>query len=385
MKYKVNADLSLRVRSKLSTTGGEILGQLPNGAVIDATVTGAWGMYDIAQTVNGIDVGKRVGFSSAAYLAPVAPPPVVVPPVTTGRTYILGAHCRDDGGAAEKAVAAGVKLLVCMNGMGKVFVRNLAAAHPDVTIIYRRFLNGALPSPQTMVNSLEVAADDPPNLLYMGINEADGDAGSLTIKTHAEWDTQVATLHNSIRGAAGRGKYLAWSAGHGNPPALDSSPQIQDEMRRYYAPGYNAGLYGMDMHDYTRGRRFPTHPPVGAGIVFSIYYERRWTLFFTHCGFNPKVKNMWSTETGVEAGQGGFAWAGYNEQQFEEWCQWICAEQSTGLPAAGTYDKLGPVVYESPYRGGAIFQIANPGDSGDRWAGYCVQKFLPIIAKYSRG
>jgi hypothetical protein len=92
---------------------------------------------------------------------------------------------------------------------------------------------------------------------------------------------------------------------------------------------------------------------------------------------------MWSTETGVEAGHGGFAWAGYSEQQFDEWCEWICSAQSAGLPAAGTFDGQGPAVYESPYRGGAVFNIGNPGNEG-QWAGYYVRNRLNIIAKWSK-
>jgi hypothetical protein len=139
-------------------------------------------------------------------------------------------------------------------------------------------------------------------------------------------------------------------------------------MRQGYAASYNAGLLGFDLHNYSYQRRRTNHPPADARIVGPEWFERRADWFFTRCGFDPRVRRIIASETGVEAGHGGFNWANYTDQQYREWQSDVLAIMRAPLIVGG-------VSYPSPYEFATVFQFGANGN----WQGYDVRRYLPVM------
>jgi hypothetical protein len=135
--------------------------------------------------------------------------------------------------------------------------------------------------------------------------------------------------------------------------------EIIDVFKRRVAGLYNtdAGIY-IGFHLYTRK----------IGQDFDVWYARRWARLFEACGFDPALRKVLCSETGVdEGGVGGFPAHGYSPDQFAQWCRdWLACEAQ---PCAGQPSQI---------LGGALFQVGN--SSG--WAGYNVEGYMPKMAEF---
>ena len=270
--------------------------------------------------------------------------------------YKLGVNCVDDydvRSGANYAASLGAPVVVVY--ISKSAAVELKQRYPNTIVVYRPFLNDVGNNVGELIKRYELAPSDPP-LLYLGHNENEIgiDLSPDGVRARAAFDAQAAQL---LKDRQPNAIYLAGSFAHGTPDF--TNPDVCRAIREAYAPAYNSGLLWLDMHNYTLGRRFPTHPPSGAGIVDAIWYERRWQWLFTNCGFSPTVRHIVASETGVEAGSGGFVWAGYTEAQLTDWLIDHRRTQLTPLVVNGR-------TYPSPFRFGALFQFGVNG----RWKNY---------------
>ncbi len=314
-------------------------------------------------------VGGKPYFSHPDYFTTVKPAPVPSP-----TKPLLGVHIKGAHHLGVPLAADGCPMVLVMGG--HTFAHQLAIGNPKMKVIYRAYIGSARLSADQMLTAMEVNKDDPGNLLYVGYNESDSIGTSIgELETRSHMDIELA---HKIKEKGSRATYLAGSFGHGNPPLLETQA-VQDAMRKFYAPSYNAGLFGFDMHNYTRGKRRLAHPPERGQhadwIVDPIWFERRWEFFFTKCGFDPTVRACYSTETGVEAGAGGFQWAGYSVQEFKEWCSDYQAIQSKPLVVDGQS-------YPSPFVGSVIFQAGDHNFNNGGWGGYDIEALLPALKEF---
>ena len=275
--------------------------------------------------------------------------------------YKLGVNCVDDydvRSGANYAATLGAPVIVVY--ISKSAAVELKQRYPRTMVVYRPFLNDVGNNLAELIKRLELSPGDPA-MFYLGHNENEIgiDLSPDGIRARAAFDIQVA---QHLKDRQPNSIYLAGSFAHGTPDF--TNPEVCRAIKESYAPAYNRGLLWMDLHNYTLGRRFPTHPPAGAGIVDTIWYERRWQWLFTNCGFDPTVRHIVASETGVEAGSGGFASAGYSEAQLTDWLIDYRRTQLTPLMVNGR-------AYPSPFRFGALFQFGN----NSRWHGYDLRSF----------
>lgn len=314
------------------------------GTLIEATeIAGGWLKYSV-------DVYSRKEWFNEKVDTP--------PPVSGRKPPMLGVHVRHHTVNADWALSQGCPFVVVLGD--KLGAVQMAQKYPGKKVCYRSWFGNARLTPAEMIQTLGVAKQDPP-MLFVGYNEYDSIGGSAEdLKTHALFDIEVAKRIKDINPGS---LYLAATFPHGNPDI--TKPEICDVLRQYYAPGYNSGLFGADLHNYSKlelqkdRNQKPAEPDV--------WLLRRWEWFFTKCGFDPKVRNIWSTETGVEAGAGGFRWAenyGWGDKELLDWCKLHQRENGRDLIING-------ISYPSPYQGGAIFQMGLPDERGSgSWEGY---------------
>ena len=352
----VTASAGLNLRAGPSTSAA-ILGVLPQGTRVDVeAVEGDWTAIAVHNAA-GARLGRAwvasawVSAGEVPAATPAAPPtataaPPTPAPAATFQRSMIGVHLIGNRGAAQPAYDAGARLFVFLGN--KLEAVQFRMSHPDAVVVYRHWINTAWPSPEDMVRALAPNASDPP-IIFVGLNEFDqAGGGALEIRARAAWDGEVARRIKAIQPNA---EYLCGSFSHGTPDI--TSPEIMRAIRDYYAPLYNSGVCGFDLHNYTRG---------WIGQISPHWFERRWEALFTVGGFNPRVRNIWATETGVEAGQGGFAWGmGAGVLPSDAVWQWLSYNdrvQRAPLVVDG-------VSYTSPFRGAAIFTYEGGG-----WAGY---------------
>jgi hypothetical protein len=131
----------------------------------------------------------------------------------------------------------------------------------------------------------------------------------------------------------------------------------------------------MDLHNYSKSN--PKNPK-DYRYYAPIWFERRWEFLFTKCGFNPAVRGIVSSEAGIEAGAGGFKWAGFTAQEFEEWCRYYATLQTTPLIIQGT-------PYPSPFIASTLFQWGDTNSGSGGWAGYSLDDYVPSLEKFWSG
>jgi hypothetical protein len=222
----------------------------------------------------------------------------------------------------------------------------------------RHYWANAFPSVDAAIAAMGGCTN--PGLVYTGLNEADtlGQDGN-DLRRRAAFDIGMAQAIKQISGAT----YAIGSFSVGTPDF--TSQDTCNIMRTLYAPLYNNGLLKVDMHLYS--------PNMGHIYDDSalIWYERRWEFLFTSCGFDPTVRGIYCSETGVdEGGLGGFAGHGTSQADFAKWCQRFIAIQKRALVVGGTS-------YTSPFVGGAIFQLGGNGDS--RWNAYEISGYVETL------
>jgi hypothetical protein len=313
-------------------------------------------MLGLAPVLDAGALHRRI-FLPAVHGRGVIPEPAGLP-----SGYRIGVHCIGDFDArtgANHAAAQGAPVVMVLGS--KPSAVELKRRYPGTLVVFRALLPNFLITVDQMMSLLNVRADDP-QMFYVGLNEGDQnvDTSPAAIHTRAAFDRAVAAR---VRAANPSAVYIAGSYAHGEPRFADDA--VAAAFREAYAPGYNAGEYWFDLHNYTLGRRFASHPPANAPINDPANYERLWEQLFVRCGFDPALRHIVATETGVEAGSGGFPWAGYSAGQFAEWM----AEHRRIQTAPLAFPQGS---FPSPFRWCTIFQYGN--DSA--WSVYNVNGFL---------
>jgi hypothetical protein len=353
----VTADL-LNVRNKpgLDST---VIGMVPGGARIEVqSVENGWAA--VALQAGGVTLqtsrGQVVtGFCATDWLDLGG----VGIPVSPDTRFKLGVNSLTHGREAAQEASAGCKFFLCANDF--TGGHEIKQAHPDAVVMVRRFLDhNVVPSVDQIIHGLEGASYK--DLIYTGLNEADqlGPDGN-DLRRRAQLDLEVAQRIRQISGAM----YAAGTFSMGTPDFTnDETCAI---IREFYAPAYNRGEIALDMHLYSPNPQHIDQPGEHK------WFERRWEFLFIKCGFDPKVRAIYSSECGLdEGGVGGFKAHAYNSEQFEDWCRKYIALQSAPLVIDG-------VSYPSPIIGGAIFQLGSKDDS--RWDGYDITNYLPALRR----
>lgn len=386
-RRRINTDAGyLRVRRTPALEPGNILGVLRNGADVEVLgVEGAWAR--ILLSAGGAPIQAEdatvpvVCYMSAQYLdlsqvggatlSPVTsgPPVVTVPPVQPADHGVhapqvggnqlprLGLHTLGNGGLAREEADNGCKFFCMMDSFSDA--SQLVAKHPDAIVMARRYVGTKIPSTDDMIGQLEGASNRA--LVYIGLNEADpAGAESSNIPARAGFDKALATRIKQVSGAT----YVGGTFSMGTPDFTSNDVCLL--MKEHYAPLYNNGLMAFDMHNYS-----PKIEHIDRDDDL-IWYERRYEFLFTHCGFDPRIRAIYSSETGVdEGGVGGIPAHNYTSAQFEHWCNRWIEIHSRPIIVNG-------VSYPSPYVGGAIFQYG----SYSGWWGYDVKNYMNVLRKF---
>jgi hypothetical protein len=364
------------------------LGLMPYGTPLRVTSTDAlgWHKIDLATNVtvsakmNGTDLLQynpqspvSYGYCSAYYTEPWAPPP---PPPTTRNPYRIGVHVIGNMRAAETALAAGAQVIFGMHDHLKM--HQLALANPTKIFIYRGYIpGGQRPTPRDVFNQLQVGPDNPPNLWYVGTNENDhfGDDPEA-LRGRVIWDKDLFNMLKDVRSDI---RYFGGSFGHGCPPGIEDPNGPVTAALMGYADLWNRGM-GIDLHNYTKGKRFADDPVSDSPIHDPIWYERRSDFWFRNGILDPrKGGGFIHGETGVEANHGGYQWAGYNQQQFGRHIRTL-SDLGRGQivipsgPYAGTWPSVDVA--------GAIYQMGDTNTGPGGWGGYNVENMLPELRTF---
>ena len=355
MKAIVRNDFGyLRVRATPSKEA-VILGVVQGGLTVEViSVTDNWAMVPLGaggapMTIEETDQ-PTVGYMWAPMLdfSPQTPTPAA-------SKIMLGVHSMTNGRGVDEA-NKGCRFVMSMNNLG--VAEQIKSSHPDAVVMVRRYFGNNVPPVNDAIRALGGARN--PGLVYTGLNESDaiGQDGDA-LRRRAQFDVEMARAVKQASGAT----YAAGSFSMGTPDF--TSPKTNEIIRTLYAPHYNSGLLKMDMHLYSPNMG---HINDANGVC---WYERRWEFLFTKCGFNPTVKGIYCSETGVdEFGRGGFPGHGTNQADFLNWCKKFIAVQQKPLVVNGTS-------YSSPFIGAAIFQLGGNGDP--RWDSYEINSYLPTL------
>jgi hypothetical protein len=363
---------SLRVRSSPSTLTGKVIASLPAGfkvrgkrVVSGAAVGGqtGWLEIDCENFVGESSYSKSLGYVSLYFLkkdtAEVTPPEE-----QANKIYRIGynAIAGDGHQLAVEEAGKGCRYFVILNS--NTLAYNIAKQYPDATVMVRKYTTAGHLSLRQMLDLLEVGANSQllPNMVYIGYNEADTMAqDGPDLAERLKLDLETAAYIRS-RG----GFYAAGSFSMGTPEFL--SDQVCKTIKDVISPAYNRGEIGFDMHLYSPN---PDHIKDPAAHT---WYETRWKFLFEKCGFDPRVRNIFCSETGLdEGGVGGFPAHSYSEQQIKEWIALNIQAQTAPIIVNGKQ-------YESPVRGQAIFAVGDNGDA--RWKGYNVTQYIPTIREF---
>lgn len=365
-KYRVVASGGLRARFN-PRVDAPILGVAPEGALIDvASISGEWasvplvaGSVTLIPSAKATDSGAcylRVRDGSDVYLAPaLVPVPQPQPArVPVHPKYQLGVNVLQSAELAEEAFQRGCRAALVMNN--QLAACNLARAYPDGWVMVREYHSAKL-EPQRMVDMLGLRGA-PPNLIFTGANESDTYAYGTPdeIKERFNFDRVWAQIIHQRNPAA---KCAIGTFSHGCPDF--TREDIRAALRDTYVSYANANRdwVFLDFHLYTKGKRFPNHPPADAPIIAPEWFEMRYEKAYTDCGLDTRALCV-SGEHGVEAGAGGFAWAGYSVDQFREWATWwMSAQRATAHPVLIA----------------TLFTLSNHAG----WKGYYVQNYLDVL------
>jgi hypothetical protein len=363
MKASVTAD-QLNVRSGPSLDN-PVIGLLKGGDQVEVlSVSNGWAALPLNAGGAPIMLASQpvVAYVSADFLnmgqdganqaPPAATPPIETPPAPTTPpvvtpaptdTYKLGLNTLTRGERARQEAEHGCRYFLCMNDF--TGAAQLKRAFPDAIVMVRRFFeHGWLPSADQIMNGLEGAIHK--DLIYIGLNEADqiGQDGNA-LRTRAQLDLEVARRIRQGSGAT----YAAGTFSMGCPDFTNN--ETCEIIREHYAPAYNAGLIAIDMHLYTPNPQHINQPGEWK------WFERRWEFLFTRCGFDPKIRAIYCSETGLdEGGVGGFKAHNYTQEQFRDWCEKYIALQNAPLVVDGNDDR--------------------------RWDGYDMENYLPTLRNF---
>lgn len=407
---KVNAtvlvDVRLRTGPEVSDATWTNLGLLAGNKISGELVAGGFVKYkdDRYAIYDRNKVKQEFGYVVSEYggikylnVTPITDPPIPQPSGFKLGVSVLGAHH-----LLEPAYASGIRSFLIMDGV--VAAVNFKRAHPDAIVMYRRFLPQGSGIPSASAFSAEAGMGN--GIVFVSpLNECDNWCyGTVAeIEARAKFDTELARMCK----ASGT-IYASGGFSMGTPDF--TKPEICEAMRKFYAPGYNSGLFAMNMHTYSptmgwiygeskrsvdnvkvfaindgngavamivgrkstvatlrlnEGKRGVMADPIGQRI----WFERRWEFLFDSCGFDksPNLLGIYSDETGIdEGGVGGFPAHGAGDAEIERWGREYVALSKLALNG-------GPSVM----RAATIFQ------AGDRakWSGYNVEGNFGAIAR----
>jgi hypothetical protein len=358
-----------RAPSTASATATGYLLQPGQEFDVAGMVTGAdgmqWGRTSV--TIGGVRVTD--GYLRAdgwRWVSTTTPPQPVAPaPQPGGWThakYLLGVSCLNDGDAGMDALARGCRSVLFMdNLMGAAAA---ARQYPDAKIMARFWFQSA-PDPAWLADHAGAGlANVPGNMWTTCANEGDwigyGNADELRRRFDYERTfAQAMWAKNPSR------KIVIGEFSHGTPD-ITNPDIVRAYKETYYAfAAQNAGRVQVGWHLYTKGKRFADAPPADAPVIAPEWFEGRDASFWQAGGGSKSVVHTCG-ETGVEAGAGGFPWAGYSDDQFARWCSWWLG-----------YRRSLPVVMD----GVCLFQIgAHQG-----WRGYDVRRYVGILTDFWQG
>jgi hypothetical protein len=293
-----------------------------------------------------------------------APRPSPAPAPTPAVQFAMGINALQNTSLALEEARRGCKYFLIMDDFGGA--ANLKRAHPQATVMVRRYFpQNFFLSPDQVLHGLEGAQHGA--LVYTGFNEADqGGQDGDELRTRARIDIAIA---RKIKERNPGAIYAAGTFSMGTPDF--TNPDTCRIIREEYAPHYNNGLIALDMHLYS-----PNPPHIDKPAEWQ-WFERRWEFLFTKCGFDPKVRAIYCSETGLDQGGiGGFPAHGATQQYFRDWCRKYITLQSAPMVINGKS-------YPSPIIGGAIFQLGGNGDQ--RWQGYNIAGYLPVLRESYSG
>lgn len=308
------------------------------------------------------------------------PPPVDVPstpPVvpTSGAgtpAAILGVHELGLAGKAKESLQRGAGAVMCFeDALGAA---QMSIAYPDRIVMHRKYFKYALSPAEILAqHGIDPNGVSASRAWYRGLNENDVDgfdSSPAGILKRATWDIECAKL---LKRAAPNARWVAGGWAHGNPDF--TNPSVCDAVRDGYAAAYNAGLILFDLHNYSKS---DPNNPKNFRFYAPIWFERRWEFLFTKCGFDPKVRGVVASEAGIEAGAGGFRWAGFTQDEFRAWCAYALKVQMQPLIIAGKS-------YPSPFLAGTIFQWGNNYNGSGGWWGYGLDEYISTLETAWRG
>lgn len=284
------------------------------------------------------------------------PPPVVVPPPASKGKFQLGPSVLISHHLLEPAYQAGCRAFLIMEGL--LAAVQFKQAHPDALVMYRKYIGRgySIPDPQLFRGEAKMGNGV---VFVTPLNECDGPCyGSPgEIEQRAKFDTALGQMCRD-NGTI----YAAGGFSMGTPDF--TRPDICEAMRKFYAPGYNAGTFGMNMHLYSPNMRHVYDPTAWQ------WYERRWEFLFTKCGFDPDPARVgiYCDETGVdEGGVGGFPAHNASAEDVRKWS--VEFKKLSELPLV-----IGGKSYPSPMRGAAVFQAGHQD-----WVGYNISPYFREI------
>lgn len=368
----IASEPSLRVRSLPSTLQGRVLATLPAGFRLTGkrTVPGSvvngqnqWLEIDVESIIGQTSFSKASAYVSMAFLKPESQP-TPLPSQPGNKIYQIGynAIAGDGHQMAVEEAGRGCRYFVILNS--NTLAYNIAKQYPDATVMVRKYTTASHLNLQQMLDLLEVGPNSRllPNMVYIGYNEADTMAqDGPDLVERLKLDIETAAYIRS-KGAF----YAAGSFSMGTPDF--PRDEICRVIRDIVAPTYNRGEIGFDMHLYSPNPEHIKKP------FEHQWFETRWKFLFEKCGFDPRIRNIFCSETGVDqGGVGGFPAHGYTEEQLREWMRLNIAAQVAPITINGKQ-------YPSPVRGQAIFAIGDNGDA--RWRGYNVTQYIPTIREF---
>lgn len=372
MKATVKSDLwFLRLRSTPERIPTNIKGAIRDGATIEVLQrTPLWSQVkvlpdDLFPTFVTTTVEPVTGWvvnSLIEVIPDVVPQPQPLPPVPPApnapvRRFLTGVNCNAKPHLTSKVFSEGCRFALVMDNF--LFATQLKDQYPDAIVMVRRYLPqpGNVTGVGQALDALEGAND--PDLIYTLFCEG----ADRPLEAQIAFEIEVAKAINA-KFKDGKLHFAAGTFAMGNPDF--TNPSVVQAMKAY-APAYNAGILGLDMHLYS-----PNLPHIDKPAEWK-WLERRWEFLFTDCGFDPKVRAIFCSETGEdEGGLGGFAQHGRSASDVAYWVNRNRIVQELPLVVNG-------VSYPSPILGGAIFQLGNDYTGPGGWAGYNIEGYTDAL------
>lgn len=305
--------------------------------------------------------GGTIERKATVTVTPAQPPPVGKATIRTGY------HTLGDGTAATEIINAGGQALCSIDNIDAA--RRMTAAG-GVGVI-RRWLGDGLPDPWAFGRSIEIY----PHARVVGLCEKKGGTPE-EIAWHAGWDEAVA---RELKKRDPTVVYYGGTFSVGGPDY--TNPAIVEAMRKYYAPLYNSGLMGLDMHLYAPN--FETaflgssieHPGehVGLNVPPTWWWIERFRFNFTLCDLDPGIQRIGATEWLVdEGGVGGAPAHNYTPAQVVQLWQrtvamWLCPTVVGGKP------------YPSQLEWATAFQGADASTADGHWGGFYLGGYTPAL------